>query len=136
MTNMVDAVGSTRFSYDAASQLLSEDGPWADDQISFDYTSRLRTGLNLAVPNATPWSVAYTYDGAKRLTNVSSPAGTFGYKHDTLARLNTQLLSLAKQAAWTSFWNGCLQLPSAGNVTLKNVTPIKMIPTMTSSTTK
>ena len=56
LTNMVDAVGTTVYSYDGASQLLSEDGPWASDTVSYTYNNRLRNGLSLSAPNASAWT--------------------------------------------------------------------------------
>lgn len=80
LTTMVDAVGTTRYTYNAAGLLLSEDGPWAEDTVSYTYSSqRLRTELSLLAPNASPWAQTYGYDPAERLTNVTSPAGVFGY---------------------------------------------------------
>jgi RHS repeat-associated protein len=78
----VDGVGTTRYSYDAAGQLLSEDGPWGDDAVSYSYANRLRTGLSVQQPNAAAWSQSYAYDALRRLTNITSPAGAFGYSYD------------------------------------------------------
>ena len=36
---MVDGVGTTRYTYDAAGQLLSEDGPWDNDTVSYSYNN-------------------------------------------------------------------------------------------------
>jgi RHS repeat-associated protein len=79
LTSMMDTVGTTAYSYDAAGQLLSEEGPWADDTVSYTYANRLRTGLSLPAPNASPWTQSYGYDELDRLTNITSPAGTFAY---------------------------------------------------------
>ena len=79
LTNMVDAVGTTRYAYDAVGQILSEDGPWDNDTVSYTYANRLRTGLSVAAPNASPWTQTYAYDELDRMTNVTSPAGSFGY---------------------------------------------------------
>jgi RHS repeat-associated protein len=79
LTNMVDVTGTTVYSYDAAGQSLSEDGPWDSDTVSYSYTNRLRTGLSLSAPAASPWSQNYSYDLARRLTNVTSAAGSFTY---------------------------------------------------------
>ena len=77
LTNMVDAVGTTMYGYDAVGQLLSEDGPWVNDTVSYTYANRLRTGLSLLAPNADAWTQSYGYDSARRLTSVTSPAGSF-----------------------------------------------------------
>ena len=81
LTNMVDATGTTRFAYNVNGLLDSEDGPWSDDTISYGYnTGRLRTSLTLQEPNASSWVQSYLYDSVRRLTNVASPAGSFGYE--------------------------------------------------------
>ena len=82
LTNMVDSVGTNKYSYDAASQLLTEDGPWTDDTVSYTNLNRLRKGLSLLQPSGSPWTNGYAYDAARRLTNVTSPAGAFGYAYD------------------------------------------------------
>jgi RHS repeat-associated protein len=79
LTNMVDLVGVTAYSYDAAGQLLSEDGPWDSDKVNYTYQNRLRMALSLPAPNASPWTQTYGYDAARRLTNVTSQAGSFTY---------------------------------------------------------
>jgi RHS repeat-associated protein len=81
LTNMVDAVGTSRFTWSTGNQLLSEDGPWADDTVSYSHTNNLRQSLALAQPGASPWAQAYTYDAAKRLQILASPAGTFAYNY-------------------------------------------------------
>jgi hypothetical protein len=48
------------------------------DTVTNIYTSRLRTGLRLQQPTGM-WTNAFGYDAAKRLTSVTSPAGTFTY---------------------------------------------------------
>jgi YD repeat-containing protein len=62
LTNMVDRVGTTKFSWTAAGQLAGEDGPWDNDAVSYGYTHRLRTSLGLAQPNASAWRQGYSYD--------------------------------------------------------------------------
>ncbi len=83
LTSMVDGVGTTFYTYDAAGQILSEDGPWADDTVSYTYANRLRTGMSLAAGGSPqgPWSQSYGYDAVRRLTSVTSPAGEFDYQY-------------------------------------------------------
>src|SRR6266545_3934491 len=81
LTNLVDAVGTTRYNYDSVGQLLSEDGPWENDMVNLTYQDRLRTGLSVQAPNASPWTQSYGYDAARRLSNVLSSAGTFSYRY-------------------------------------------------------
>jgi YD repeat-containing protein len=50
MTNMVDAAGTTVFTWTAGNQLLTEDGPFGSDTVTNIYVNRLRTGLSLQQP--------------------------------------------------------------------------------------
>jgi RHS repeat-associated protein len=77
LTNMADQVGTTRFTWTAAGQLQSEDGPWANDTVTNGYTQGLRTTFAINSPQST---INYSYDSARRLqTLASSLAGTFTY---------------------------------------------------------
>jgi len=50
--SLLDAVGTTRYGYTAFGALQSEDGPWANDAVSYSHTAnRLRSGLSLSQPN-------------------------------------------------------------------------------------
>ena len=82
MTSMSDLIGQTSLTYTAAGLLQSETGPWNADAVTFTYLDRLRHSLSLQQPNASPWNQSYSYDGFNRLTNVISPAGSFGYVYD------------------------------------------------------
>jgi RHS repeat-associated protein len=77
-SNMVDAVGTTAYGYAAGGQLWTEDGPWSSDTVTNTYNTRLRTALSLAQPTGR-WTNGFGYDAAKRLTNVTSQAGSFTY---------------------------------------------------------
>src|SRR4030095_10347070 len=79
---MVDGVGTTTYGYAAFGALASEDGPWADDIVTYSYANRLRSSLSLAQPNASPWVQSYAYDATRRLTHVTSAAGSFGYQYN------------------------------------------------------
>jgi RHS repeat-associated protein len=78
LTNMVDAVGTNRYYYTSGNQLWVEDGPFASDSVTNTYQNRLRTGLALQQP-AGAWTNGFGYDGAARLTNVVSQAGSSVY---------------------------------------------------------
>ncbi len=80
LTNLVDAVGTTRFTYAAGGQLATEDGPWNNDTITYGYLNRLRASLSLQQPVGV-WTNGFRYDAAWRLTNVTSRAGAFDYLH-------------------------------------------------------
>ena len=75
---MVDAVGTTIYGYAAGGELWTEDGPWSSDTVTSSYSNRLRTALSLAQPTGA-WTNGFGYDAAKRLTNVTSQAGSFTY---------------------------------------------------------
>ena len=112
LTNMVDGVGTTAYGYDAAGQLLSEDGPWAADTVSYTYNNRLRSNLSLQAPNASAWTQTYGYDAAKRLTNVVSAAGTFGYRYDPVRNLQVNALALPSGAFITNNYDSEARLLS------------------------
>src|SRR5437899_5428949 len=88
---MVDAVGTTKFTYTDSGQLLTEDGPFASDTITNVYWSRMRTNLSLAQPTGV-WTNAFVYSATHRLYSVASPAGTFIYNY---AEPSTRLTSLS-----------------------------------------
>jgi RHS repeat-associated protein len=78
---MLDAVGMTTYGYTAFGAVQSEDGPWDSDTVTYTYANRWRSALSLSQPSAGAWPQTYAYDVLKRLTNVSSPAGAFGYAY-------------------------------------------------------
>lgn len=84
LTQMTDGLGTTVYSWSDADELLSEDGPWANDKITWTHTHRLRTGLALQQPALADWTQSYAYDEYSRLTNVTSPAGAFGAQYKTI----------------------------------------------------
>jgi RHS repeat-associated protein len=78
LTNMVDAAGTTKYTYTAGNQLLTEAEPFSNSTVTNTYLNRLRTALSLQQPTGL-WTNMFFYDAAARLTNVTSPAGVFGY---------------------------------------------------------
>ena len=81
LTSMSDAIGTTTFSYTGTGQLASEDGPWANDAVSYTYTNEQRAGLSLQQPNADAFVETYAYDAANRLSSITAPSGVFGYRY-------------------------------------------------------
>ncbi|HEV2207455.1 MAG TPA: RHS repeat-associated core domain-containing protein [Verrucomicrobiae bacterium] len=81
LVSMHDGIGTSTFTWTLASQLASQSGPFPDDAISYGYTDRRRSGLNLIQPNSSPWVQTYDYDGFGRLMTIGSPAGSFGYQY-------------------------------------------------------
>jgi len=79
LTNMVDQSGTSVYSYTDAGLLQSEDGPWVNDVVSYTYNNRLRSAMTVGLPSGSVLSTSYGYDAIKRLTNITSWAGTFVY---------------------------------------------------------
>src|SRR6266699_5916825 len=72
---------TNKYTYYAGGLPATEDGPWASDTVTNVYNNaRWRSGLVLQQPTGT-WTNAFLYDAAHRLTNVTSPAGTFVYTY-------------------------------------------------------
>ena len=100
LTNMVDAVGTTKFGYTSGGQLQSEDGPWSNDTITYAYTQRLRTSMSLNSQATT-----YSYDSAWRLTMLSSPAGSFDYQYPTSGIQYPSRITLPNLASITNHYD-------------------------------
>ncbi len=117
LTNMVDGVGVTRYGYDGAGQLLSETGPWSGVSVSNTYTNRLRLALTVKTNGAAAWAQSYYYDPARRLTNVTSGAGPFGYTYTAPRSTLPTLVTLPNGASVANSYDGVARLLST---TLKN----------------
>ena len=120
LTNMVDSAGTTKYSYTAGNQLLSEGGVFASDMVTNTYMNRRRVGLRLQQPSGV-WTNGFGWDAAGRLTNVLSPAGSFVYTYRALSggfagRL-VQELGLPNGAYITNFYDAVARL---GGATLKS----------------
>ncbi len=107
MTSMSDGIGTTAFSYTQVGQLASESGPWASDTVSYTFTDRLRTALDVQQPNASAWVQNYDYDMVGRMTVITSPAGTFSYTY------NPGLAGTSSASALV----GIIALPNGGWIT-------------------
>ncbi len=116
LTNMLDAAGTTRYTYTAVSQLLSEDGPWSNDTITYGYTAMQRTSLSLQQPTSS-WTNGFAYDNAKRLTSVTSPVGTFDYYYDAARAMLPEEITLPNTSYITNVYDGNARLLTT---TLKN----------------
>jgi YD repeat-containing protein len=69
----------TAFTHDSLGRLLAEDGPFASDLVTNGCVKFQRTILGLEQGSPGMWQQTYGYDVAGRLTNITSPAGAFGY---------------------------------------------------------
>jgi RHS repeat-associated protein len=78
MTGMTDPVGTTVFTYKGLaafrSVLESEDGPWANDTVTYGYTGPRLDSITLG-----SWIQSFTYDAGLRPDVITSPAVTFDY---------------------------------------------------------
>ena len=111
LTNMVDAAGTTVYGYTSFGALLSEDGPWANDTVSYTYDNgRRRSSLTLLAPNASAWTQSYGYDSASRMTNITSPAGAFTYAYDATRQLQVNKLTLPNTAYITNLYDTVARL--------------------------
>ncbi len=80
LTNMVDASGTTAFTWTAMGHLASESSPWGSGTMTYGYNQGHRTNLSLSQPSGS-WSQSYSYDSSWRMTGIASPAGSFGYSY-------------------------------------------------------
>ena len=68
---MVDAAGTTKYSYTAVNQVLTEDGPFSSDIVTNLYNNGLRVGLALQQPTGL-WTNGFAYDiSAVILPNIA-----------------------------------------------------------------
>lgn len=74
IVRMVDGQGTTNYAYDTRGQLLSEDGPYANDTVSYTYDD-LGRRATMQVNGAD--QVTYNYDTLGRLDTLVAPSGTF-----------------------------------------------------------
>lgn len=111
LTNMVDGVGTTVFTWDTVGEMTSETGPWANDIVSYTYANRLRTGLSLSQPSGS-WSQSYSFDVTRRMTNVTSPAGAFNYLYPSANFQLPSAISLPNGARITNAFDSVARLLS------------------------
>jgi len=90
------------YAYTDAGQLLSEDGPWSSDAVSYAYNNRLRSTMTLGLPSGSGLTANYGYDAGKRLANITSWAGTFAYKYASGAATEVQQINLPNGAYITN----------------------------------
>src|ERR1051325_4369322 len=123
ITNMVDGIGTTKYTYSPAGRLLTEDGPFASDTVTNVYSNRLRVALSLQQP-AGLWTNGFAYDSTKRLTSVTSSAGEFDYLYDpSLFTHHTSRITLPNTSYITNAFDGnarliATYLENSGNTVL------------------
>lgn len=82
LTNLTDSFGTTAFTWTKNRQLAGESGPWPSDGIAYGYSQGHLISLSLSQPVGN-WTQSYNYDSAWRMTNITSPAGYFGYQYSS-----------------------------------------------------
>jgi RHS repeat-associated protein len=98
ITNMVDAAGTTKYTYHTGGMLATEGGLWSNDTVTYSYHP-LVSGLltNVTVSQLTQnYSATYGYDAAKRMSTVTSTAGNFSYLYTNVSGLKTSGRLVAK----------------------------------------
>ncbi len=80
--SMTDARGLTTYTYDALGRLLSEDGPEANDTITYTYDSE---GNRLTMVDQNGQKTTYAYDSLNRLASVTDIKGTTLYTYDAVS---------------------------------------------------
>src|SRR6266540_4071716 len=109
LTNAVDAAGTTKYTYTSNGQVLTEDGPWTSDTVTYLYNNaRRRSGLTLQQPTGN-WTNGFTYDAAHRLSTVAFSGGTFTYTYKGFGNLVTNL-ALPNTAKITNAYDSVARL--------------------------
>jgi RHS repeat-associated protein len=66
--------------------------------------------LSLQTPSGAAWTQGYGYDLARRLTSLTSPAGSFGYAYDPVEAQRVDKLTLPNGAAITNSFDSVARL--------------------------
>jgi hypothetical protein len=98
LTNMVDAAGTTKYTYTVGNQLLTEDGPWASDILTTTYTHRLRTRLDLQRATGVRAN-AFGYDRLVRSSDETYKSYRRQFVYDGLGRLRRRI-----ESSWDSLY--------------------------------
>ena len=91
LKSMVDATGTSIYTYTDFGALLSEDGPWSDDTVSYAYDAgRRRQRLTLAQPGGTAWSQSQVYHAGHERTQQTRTEGDYiDYTYDNAGQVRT-----------------------------------------------
>jgi len=131
LTGMVDAVGTTAYSYDGVGQLLSGDGPWPRDDVNYSYANRLRTRLTIQAPNASPWAQTNACDNEGELTSAMGKElngvtprwqEQFGYAYDGAGNLYQRTNYSLLQSFGVNNLNELTTLTNSGRLTVAGST--------------
>jgi RHS repeat-associated protein len=110
ITSLADAFGASSLTYSRLGALASETGPWPNATITANFgTAHRLASLGITQPNAADWVQSFVYDAAGRMTNTTSPAGSFGYSYIGASPLIQQLI-LGNGAVLTNSYDVVAQL--------------------------
>jgi RHS repeat-associated protein len=100
LTKVVDGSGTTEFTYDIASRIVSTKGPWTNDTITYTYDDLGR------VTTMTPQggeTVTTAYDGMGRISTISVGGQTFVYNYTSPTSSLVQTLTRSSGGTATSY---------------------------------
>jgi RHS repeat-associated protein len=85
---MIDALGTTKYSYDVGRAVSTVDGPWEDDTISYEYDQAGRV-REARIAGGTP--ITYGYDEQGRLASVARGEAVYRYSYAGASQIITGL---------------------------------------------
>ena len=78
VTQRQDGTGIYNYTYDVNSQLTSIDGPWADDNLTYQYDA---VGNRTSLTQQGGQTISYTYDNLNRLTDIQMGTSAYAYTY-------------------------------------------------------
>jgi RHS repeat-associated protein len=84
-----DGTGLYQFGYDADSQLMTVDGPWADDTVTYNYDA---LGRRTSLTPQNGQAVSYAYDNLNRLTGIQAGTNAYSYSYTSANPLVQSLM--------------------------------------------
>ena len=82
---MNDGTGACVWVRDSMGRMLSEDGPWIDDNVSVGYNGKMRTKLGIQCSLHPPLDQTYVYDAVQRVSSINC-LGTYGFGWSSIGR--------------------------------------------------
>ena len=117
MVAMSDASGDSSYAYYQGGALASEDGPWANDTVSYTYgnTRELLT-ISAQQPSGS-FTVTNAWDSVRRLKSVTSPAGQFAYTYTNNAALTAHGIAWSAGPRITNRFDGLGRMTNTALIT-------------------
>ncbi|MCI5138475.1 MAG: RHS repeat protein [Candidatus Electrothrix sp. AR1] len=108
-----DGIGLTAYSYDANSRILSVDGPWDNDTLTYQYDV---LGRRTGVTPQSGTALAYTYDSLNRLTQIQGGSRAYSYAYNGMNPL-VQMLTRPNNSSTVYLYDTLNRLTSIANKT-------------------